>query len=230
MPHDDITLDELIAAAAPVADHDLDRPDVRAAARTLIEELSMTPPVSTHPDAGTAADTSPAWSATESEPETRTGITLAPAATVRPRRGRRALAAAVVAVAVGLGSAAYVAGAGSGDEPVEEAGVAGPAGPAVPGGAPVNPVTRGAPDTPAVAGQEVDRPATTCEWAAAWFVADDNDDEDGRNQAVAGLAEMAARASVAGDEENALRIAAMASPMSAGDRDAAEQASADLGC
>jgi len=227
MPHDDTTLDELITAAAPVADHDLDRPDVRASARMLIEELSMTAPISTHPD---AAGASPALRATEPESEPETVITLASAATVPPRRRRRALAAAAVAIAVGLGSAAYVARAGSGDAPVEEAGVAGPAGPAVLDGAPVDPVTPGAPDTPAVAGQEVDRPATTCEWAAAWFVADDNDDEDGRNEAVAGLTEMAARASVSGDEENALRIDAMASPMSTGDRDAAEQASAHLGC
>src|SRR5690606_40193995 len=40
-PSGDRSLDELLAAAAPVTDRDLDRPEVRAAARALIEELPM---------------------------------------------------------------------------------------------------------------------------------------------------------------------------------------------
>jgi hypothetical protein len=205
MRQDDTSLDELIAAAAPVADHDLDRPDVRATARTLIEELSMTAPVSTRPTAGVA---SPGWPANELDPETRTVIPLTPTAAARTRRGRRALAAAVVAAVVGLGSAMYVTRADSGDTPVEETGVAGPA----------------------VAGQEADPPATACEWTTVWFLADDNDDADGRNRAIAGLAEMAAQAGAAGDEVTALRIETTMSPMSAGHRQAAEEASTHLGC
>ena len=84
--------------------------------------------------------------------------------------------------------------------------------------------------TPGPAGQQAEHPATACEWTAAWFAADDTGDEIARRQAVAGLADSAAEAQAAGDEVTALRIEATMSPMSAGHREAAEQANAHLGC
>ena len=215
---DDTWLDELLAAATPVADHDLDRPEVRNASRAITEELSMIVPTTTRRTTGDElssagyADARPDGGA-ERSPVTH--VPLAWSATTRARRGRRAVAATIAAAVMGLGSAVYVAGGDRGDSPAEELGVAAPT---------------AADGTPGPAGRQTGQPATACEWTAAWFAADDAGDEVARRQAVAGLADSAAEAQAAGDEVTALRIEAAMSPMSAGHREAAEQASANLGC
>ncbi|HEX5945375.1 MAG TPA: hypothetical protein VFY82_03830 [Acidimicrobiales bacterium] len=219
MRDDDVWLDELLAAAAPVADHDLERPEVRNASRALTEELSMFVPTTTRRITGDDGVLSARYGdarpdeGAESAPVTH--VPMAWSATAGSRRGWRPLVAAIAAAVVALGSAVYVAGGDRRDSPAEELGVAAPT---------------AADGTPGPAGQQAEHPATACEWTAAWFAADDTGDEIARRQAVAGLADSAAEAQAAGDEVTALRIEATMSPMSAGHREAAEQANAHLGC
>lgn len=204
-PSGDRSLDELLAAAAPVTDRDLDRPEVRAAARALIEELPM-PDDPTAPKQ--AGDRPPLAIRPARDPEAGPADDLVvslPAGADRPRRrGRVAVAAAVVAVALAVGSAAFL---GGGD-----------------GGAPAGDVDPAA--GPAAATQQGDQPETACEWAWWWLDADLRGDQEGRDQATAGLAELLAErqaeiAAETGDPASApeAREAEMyLAAMSAGDR------------
>lgn len=228
-PHGDRTLDELLAASAPVTDHDLDRPQLRAAARALIEELPM--PV--HPTASpTGADGhlplghSPTRAGDDipddaladtlidglgdthvdalgSLRDDTAGGTVAglPARADRPRpRGRRAVGAAAAALVLALGAAALVSG-GDGGDPVDSVDPA--AGPTAAGSSP----------TPA---QPADPSDTACELSASWLDARARGDQVAQDRVVARVAEVAAAALAAGDEQRALETEALMAVMSEG--------------
>lgn len=112
MTHDDDrrALDARMAAAQPARDPDFDHPVVYAAARALIEELSMTTPV---PDAliPPSRESGPAR---EDADVVLIPVTATPRATGRARRALAGAAAAAVALGVAV---AMAGGAGSGDEP-----------------------------------------------------------------------------------------------------------------
>jgi hypothetical protein len=82
----------------------------------------------------------------------------------------------VAALALALGSAAVVSGGDDGGEP--DASLDPAAGPI-------------AADSPVAPGQPADQPTTVCEWVEQWLDADARGDQEGRDRAVAGLAEIA---------------------------------------
>ncbi|MBN2623063.1 MAG: hypothetical protein JXA83_06840 [Acidimicrobiales bacterium] len=193
-PDGDRTLDELLAAAAPVTDRDLDRPEVRAAARAVIEEL----PMPSHPTAPPATagdrpplDTGHAGGADAGAPHDL--VVGTPAREPRRRRGRMTVAAAAAALALALVSAAVVRGGDDGGEPTATGSVAAP-------------------------GQSEEVPDTPCGWATSWLDADLRGDQEGRDRAVAGLAEFAAAHAEADDPYEAAAAEAYRAAMSAGDR------------
>ena len=200
-PYGDSSLDELLAAAAPVTDRDLDRPEVRAATRALLEEL----PMAAHPAASPATtddrpplDIGPARGV--GARTTDDSVDELPAGEDRPRRrGRVAVTAAVAAVALALGFATVAGGGDDAGDPVDS----------------LDPADEPIADAPAPTADRLD---TLCEWSTWWLDGHAVGDQDAQVEAMVGTRVVALAARLEGDEHALLRAEALMSPMSEGDR------------
>ena len=125
----------------------------------------------------------------------------------RPRRsGRRAVGAAAAALALALGSAALMSGGGDGD------------GDPVVGGEPAGSLD--AADGPTAADDPAppaDLSDTACGWTTQWLEAEALGDQEAQDQVVARMAEEAAAALAAREEQRAVEAEALMRTMSAGD-------------
>jgi hypothetical protein len=193
----------------PVTDTDLDTPDIRAAARAVVDDLAS----------GDLAPTS------LHEPDAR-------------RRPRIAVAAAVAAVVLGAGAAGYALTAGPGGD-TTRSGVTSPAPDeaaqaeaerAAAEAAALAEMRQALDEARAALAQaqaealaeRQEAAPTVCEQVGAWLAADTGGDAAAAHHALDALLVMRDHAVARGDQEVAARIEAFVSPAAAGDRRTAE--------
>jgi len=200
----------------PVTDTDLDHPDIRAAARAVVDDLA-------------SSDLAPA---SLHEPGAR-------------RRPRIAVAAAVAAVVLGAGAAGYALTAGPGGDttrsgvtsqaPDDQAQAEAEAERAAAEAAALAEMQQAIDQAraalaqaqaEALAQREEGAP-TVCEQVGAWLDAEAAGDAATAQRALDGLLTWRDLATSGGDEELALRIESFVSPAAAGDRRTAEGRAAD---
>jgi hypothetical protein len=195
----------------PVTDTDLDHPDIRAAARAVVDDLA-------------SSDLAPA---SLHEPGAR-------------RRPRIAVAAAVAAVVLGAGAAGYALTAGPGGDttrsgvtsqaPDDQAQAEAEAERAAAEAAALAEMQQAIDQARAALAQaqaealaqRAEGAPTVCEQVGAWLTADAAGDAATAQQALDGLLTWRDLAVAGGDQEVAARIEAFVSPAAAGDRPTAE--------
>ncbi len=202
----------------PVTDTDLDHPDIRAAARAVVDDLA-------------SSDLAPA---SLHEPGAR-------------RRPRIAVAAAVAAVVLGAGAAGYALAAGPGGDttrsgvtsqaPDDQAQAEAEAERAAAEAEALAEMRQAIDEARAAPGRRRRRrpwrsgtaacAPTLCEQVGAWLSAEAAGDAATAQRALDGLLTWRDLATAGGDEELALRIESFVSPAAAGDRPTAEGQAAD---